>query len=298
MEPWLEKKFKQMDLIILLGFLLIFSLSIGLLHGGGQSDNETPETIYAQTFTLIEAGDAAQLAKLLAAFPNHLFPVLDKVLQAEHSSFSRNNKVRLILKLAHRLPKKETQEQLFQVLVTKGNLLEGDPILYLAGRGKNTPQAIIPFLQWSENYLKTNPKLNPKLVKKLQSALSDALLFAIAQNDLATIKKIIEQKVTIAAPLATQLLQETVKRNASLELIDIFKKLGADVDAEYANQKGITPLIQAVKNQNEAMVEKIIKANANVNLIKDPGVGSALQHAVQLRNTDLDTLLRKYGARE
>lgn len=299
MEPSFEKTIKKIDLIVLLSSLLIFSFAVGLLYGNGEKD-DSAEKIFEHAVPLLEVGDASQVAALVAGAPaDQLMPVLKKILDSENTFFSRNNKIRLIFKLIRRIPNKEIQDQLLALLVNSEHLLKGEvPFLYLPARGKKTPETIPVYLEWAKNYPKKNPKAKTEILEALKSAGPKALSFAVAHNDMKSINNLINKGVVIDASTATNLLQQAVRANKNPDLVAFFKKYGADVNAEYPDKKGITPLIQAVDNRSHQIINALLDNGADINLIKDPIAGSALQHAVQLRDTSVDALLRKRGARE
>jgi len=297
MEPSLEKMFKKVDLVVLLSALLLFSLGVGLLHGVREQDISS-DTLYQEALLLLETESPSQVATLLMGYPQQLFPTLKIILDQEHGFFTRDDKIRLIFKLLRRIPDKKTQFQLLNMLASKEKLLKGTPLLYIAAQGKKTPQTIPIFLEWTRNYLKKKSMRSTAVVQILKNASADALHAAIGADDMMSVKNLVNNGVIITPDLATNLILQVVKEDQDPAMITYFKQFKPNLDVEYPDKKGITPLIQAVDNANKEMVQALLQAGASANFPQDPTIKTPLQHAINLRETDIDALLRRYGARE
>lgn len=295
-----EKLFKKIDVIILLSTLLIFSMGIGLLHGDtttATAIDDRPERIFADLTPLLITDGASQVAKTLKEYPKQMIDVIVMIINDTKTSFARNDEVRLIFKLArYYLNDKDTLAKLFNLLTRKDYLTKGDPILYLAAKGKHRI-AIPSFLAWADEMTKKSPI--PPAYAPLTKQITRALAHTVAQNDLETLKHMTKSGIPVTKEQATALLLQVVRGDKDPAFVAFLDLKMADINAEYPDHKGYTPLIQAVDNQNIPMIKALLNIPfIKINLIKDPATGSALQHAINLRNTEIDTLLREHGARE
>lgn len=78
------------------------------------------------------------------------------------------------------------------------------------------------------------------------------------------------------------------------EIANILIKNGANINQ--VDQKGFTPLMSAVENQNLKLVQALLKNNADVN-IKNPNGQSSLQLAEKSGNKSIIKLLKQSGAK-
>jgi ankyrin repeat protein len=82
-------------------------------------------------------------------------------------------------------------------------------------------------------------------------------------------------------------------RNDDAQLVDRLIRAGADVKA--ANRYGITPLYLACVNGNAAIIEKLLKAGADANAVSSEGE-TALMTAARTGNVDAVKVLLAHGA--
>lgn len=287
-------KNKPKDIIFLLILLLSISCSIALIHGENQKLQNDREPTNAEVLNALSpqliSGDVVRVARAISQLPlEQQKEVMRKILKNPKSPFTRDEKLNLIFKLALQNPNESDRHAILSLFSDNLFLLEGKgPLFYLAARNNN--EKIIPALR---SGIKNLSKKNPKI--KLSKLIIDSLEYAISQNDPDALQKMFEQGIMITPALARRLLWQAVEQNSSPEFVSLLKKQGAALN-DVKNKR--TPLIKAVENHNFELVKKLIQEGADINLIPDVEVGSALQAAVRKQLTEIDVYLREHGARE
>jgi hypothetical protein len=211
--------------------------------------------------------------------------IVSMMLNSKSIALTRNDRVIITLGIAHNYQGNlKKQFQLLDLLTQFKTTKKETPVLINAVHSEYS--GLIPvILAWMKD-------------KKIDEvSINNAFTYVVEQGDITGFTKLIKYGVPITAAQATTLLASVIAKKKRSEFIPLLAELGANVD--YADQ-GYTLLMRAVELHNTASVEALLKAGAdkNINKIISPSVGSALQLAIEKEYTDLDLVLREYGARE
>jgi|GEM_PF-2793875 len=211
--------------------------------------------------------------------------IAQMMLSSKSIALTRNDRVVIMIGIAHNYQGNlKKQFQLLDLLRQFKKNKKDTPLLINAVHSEYS--GLIPvILAWMKD-------------KKIDEvSINDAFTYAVEQGDITGFTKLIKYGVPMAAAQATTLLAIVIAKKKRSEFIPLLAELGADV--EYV-QQGYTLLMRAVMLHDKASVEALLKVGAdkNINKIISPSIGSALQLAIEKEYTDLDLLLREYGARE
>lgn len=281
------------DIALLLTVLVLFSASIGFLHG---SKTVRKDTVRSYTHPLDEVRRSQALnylqPLLIARAPGVLAQTLQGVslerteelariiIKDNKSPLSRDEKVVFILALAHAFTLDQyAQYKLFNLLRL---LKKGTPPLVIAAQSEYVAE--IPVLTgWirSKNIIEFAPE--------------QALTYAVDTNNIDAFMNLIKYGVPLNSTVATQLLTLVVEQNRDVRFVSFLVDHGADVNV-VENKR--TLLMIAVEQNNKAMVQTLLNSGAQVGIVIVPEIGSALQLAIEKGYGDIDVLLREYGARE
>jgi len=128
----------------------------------------------------------------------------------------------------------------------------------------------------------------------LASFIEHSFRIAIEHNDYIVIESMFNKKIRIRPHVASQFLWTVVEKNRSHHFVPILIKYG-QADINYA-ENGKTVLIEAVEQNNKAMVQVLLDHGAVVDRIVNPEKGTALQIAMERKDSATEMLLREYGA--
>jgi ankyrin repeat protein len=283
------------DITLLLTVLVLFSASIGFLHGTKAIRKDTVRT-YTHPLDEVRRSQALNYLRplLIARAPSVIAQTLQGVSLARTeelvraiikdtaSPLNRDEKVLLVLALASALPHdRYAQYRLFNLLRIN-KIKKGTPPLIIAAHGQYA--AIIPVLAgWirDKNIVDFSPE--------------QALTYAVNENDIEALVTLVKYGVSLHATLATQLLTLVVQQNKDVRFVAFLIDHKADVN--YVENKR-TLLMYAVQQNNKKMVQTLLNSGAQVDIVLAPQVGSALQIAIEKGYGDIDVLLREYGAKE
>ncbi len=278
--------FKKNDIILLLGFLLVFSYGLNLLHARTNTALTTVDekNIMSQVTEYLIARDVRKVAEIISTAPiAQQRQVISYLITSSKNDLSLQDKISLILNAAFNTPIKANREELLKMLAA--NKVETDrvPPIYLI-------------------YKKLLDPLMPALFDVLKDRntkrkwVFQAIYYAINQNDVHVLARLLSnQKMLLTQQDFNALLIHAIVATKNGAIVTQLVDNGANPNAA-ANGK--TPLIEAVLANNQEAVQALLDKKANVNLIIDPAVGSALQIAVKKGYTPIELLLRKNGARE
>jgi len=292
---------------LLLSILVIFGISIGLLHGRKKSKIEIEQFDVVNNFTglahlsleqafdclhtLVVSRNIPLVAQAIAQFPDKITKnLLQKIIENKKIPLTSYEALQLLFGLAcHFSEKKAMQFSLFDLLFTYPNIQKDEsPLLVLA---RSSYHNIIPeFIQWV--------KIQEKVVqnKKFLTKLNDHTFErAVDDNDLESLELLVTKKLRITPKKATYLLWNAVDKNKNTNFVPFFVKCGAKVN--YIDLQDNSPLIRAVKNNNEAMTRALLEAGEIVDLVAnpDPAIDTALQIAIEYGYSSIELLLREYG---
>lgn len=239
---------------------------------------------------LITSGSVEKIGELLASLPiEQAEKIVVQIIDNQSLPLDRDDRIQLLSNLAF-LHKSDPVKQgrFFTILIENKQFHDGEPLLFAIAAGDY--QKVIPdLLEWLDGY-------DPNIVKVIAQ---DAINYAIEHNKFAEFDRLYNYGIFIPPHQATTLLWEAVDRDNNYLFITRLIEAGANVNTVYEKDgKKYTPLILAAKRNNVRVVKELLKAGADVNLIPDPAVGSALQVAVVKKFGEIDLLLREHGARE
>ena len=290
----MKRSRKRLDILILLGSLLILSMGIGILYAElnveqsavlkGKKPFATDQEIINVLSANFSARNVREIGGLISRAPfEQQVRLLEKIIKNENIGLNRDDKLELLLYLAAKTRQKKNQDKIFNLLLENPIFLAGTPVLYHAA-AYHYENSIPALLTW----LETKPDKKTKWIM-------DGFAYAIQENKPGVVQILFEQGVPISSAQATQLLWQAIMQNKNEQFASLFAKKGARLNDSHG---GVTPLIAAVKTGNLPMVKALLDNGARINLIKDPGVGSALQNAIRKSDTPIELLLRTRGARE
>ena len=127
------------------------------------------------------------------------------------------------------------------------------------------------------------------------ASVDSRLADAVMQGDKEAVRSLTADRssVNVAQPDGTTALHWAVRHN-DVATAELLIKAGADVGA--TNRYGVSPMTLAATNGSAAMVEKLLNGGANVNTTT-PGGETVLMTAARTGKTDLAKLLLDHGAK-
>ncbi|CAN5213348.1 hypothetical protein BH09DEP1_BH09DEP1_7150 [soil metagenome] len=288
-----HNKHKQMDIILLLGVLLVFSCGISLLYGTSVAVQAVSAPKDAEIMRDIQAFDVAHSVKrmgnLLTELPlEQQVRILEQIFKGESSALSPEEKVELGIVLLAKRSNAQEQKTILDSINKYPGVLK-IPILYIAVDRKLSNA--VPQIK---NYYKDNST-------QLMQQVYGALAHAIKQNNLKNFAQIISSLGGISREMATRLLWDLLKQNKDAQFIPFLVDQKADLDEGF---EGKTPLVAAVDSNNVEMVQMLLDRGAQVNKFIDPAIGTPLQRSLSnqkrtsKKDSTIELLLRDRGARE
>ncbi len=297
---------KRSDIPLLLVVLLLFSISVGILHGrknnkvqakllhGQASDNEfglsklPAEEIVGYFQPLIFARGIGALADTMQQFSMRtMYDVVQILLDDMQSPLTREDKLTLLFVLAlYYYDSKKVQSRLFDFILQYQDLIEGSPLLLVAVQS-HYAEVIPMLLAWSQHR-----QVHKIFAQGAQTLITQAFNTAIDENNLEIILTLYAYGVRISSEQASVLLWQVVNANKDIGFVPFLVKLGADVN--YIADDKYTPLIRAVANNNKALVQVLLDEGADSTLFVDPEIGSARQIAIVNGYQDIEKLLDVY----
>lgn len=301
------------DITILLTTLLVFSISIGLIHTSKKFNvttvidtagavepekniskiddevlkNYTPEQIIEYINPLVQAESTREIGTFFTRLDNNkIKQVLELLCSKKESNLDPDEIATIIVHLTHESGDAQKMEELFDYAAKSECLQKGLSLLAIAA-DFNYANVIEALKLWMEK--------NPE-----NSLVRNALLELVKNNNPTDLAKLLTYNLAVDKAILNEALWQAVDRSASPDFIAIFKQYGADMD--YANNNK-TVLMRAVELANKNVVRALIEEGAQANLLLDPQVGTALQFALALDNeipdkTAIELLLRNAGAHE
>lgn len=277
---------KAYDGALLLGILLILSVSIGVLHGYkkpihiviGELRLEKQDALdYISPYLL--AGNVNGAANILHRFSDDTFlAVLQEIFGGQTNLLNDIQKVHLLLELIvqDRLGRRRN------IAITElANRFAEYPVLYEAMVFH--ARAVNPIQEWIKS-TESNHIYNSWLQKSLDKAVDQNNWHFFASLFLYGIKPT-EQQVS-------DILRKVVREARDVRFVPILvQKLGAD--ANYSFDKKRTILIEAVENNDIDMVRALLQVGADQNIVLDATIGNAQQIAFERGYTAIDLLLRE-----
>ena len=311
------------DIPLLLGMLLIFSGSIGVINGVKTTQNNdhkmqitlpspngpaplfrfrSIDELWNYISKLVISESIEATARVLEQVPfDEKFALTKRILAEQKGWLRRNDKLEFLyaILLQHR-DDQEKQKQLLNLLHDNQYLLKGKPLLYVAASPLYA-QAIGFILNWQKSQMEKKVK-SPAIRFMEQHALDTA----ISDGNLEALKRMVQNGIKIDKPIANDLLWEVIATKSDPEFIRFLKTLGADLD--YSQDGKRTVLHFAIEQENPELVKKLLEEGADPNKMLDITVGPPLQQLwAQIKknnelkkdnaqNININLILREFGA--
>ncbi len=298
----------------MLTILVVFSVSVGILHG--RKKNKTLAThidvhntslqgvetlssdeAYDYLHSLLFSGNIDRLAETMVQFHfSILAELLEKIIVGEDLPLTNEEKLSLLLATAMQLQgKKGVQFIVFDFLLMHQDMQVNQPVLLVAARGRYAD--VIPVLiSWLKERQKNEQY--KKYKEFLASMVPKALQGAVDENDVTALDVMIGKKVRLEPEQATTLLWRVVVMEKKDTAFVPFLVQRGRADINFVGDGERTLLIKATEKNDSKMVRALLEEGADVGTIVAPAVGSALQIAIGEGYTQVELLLREHGARE
>lgn len=249
-------------------------------------DELTIEKAYSSLQHLIASRSVGTIVQMLQGVSaERSLSLAHMILASKNTALTREDKAQILLGLVQNNSTDIKKQYLLLDMLKQFRDLKKDKPILISAIHSEYAGAIPVILAWMKD----------RNLDEL--SIFNAYNYAINKNDVAGFAKLGGYGVSITQTQATQLLQHVVTQKGLPEFIPLLVDLEANIDVA---SHGKTLLMQAVLQNNSSLVEALLKAGAhkNINKIIDPKVGSALQLAIEKSYTDIDIMLRNYGARE
>jgi hypothetical protein len=292
-------KQKRSDVLFLLSILGLLSISIGLLHGGKKNEQATKpamvmlidaiedlstKEIRRLIDPLIFSHSIYSAAQVLAPVPPVVLQDLMHELLAKPNPLTRDEKFLLLILAAQYQKDKKDRFALYDMLLNYDELQKGQPVLALAARIED-PRVLGSLFGWMAYQKRRNNYLALKNWVRL------GLKYLIQDNDFVAFKRLFEQRIRLGTDFTAMLLTRAIQENKDSRFIPLIISKG--VKPNYVLPSKRTFLMEAVIQNNQKMVEELLKLGADPNFIADPAVGSAIQLAYERGYVGLELLMRR-----
>ncbi len=299
----------NLDINLLLAFLLLFSLSIGVIYTnksqGITSNNTPPRSLFSidEGIELIHpfiiSVSIEKIVDLMKQFPyDTSYKITKHIIEDKQSTLNQRDKQQLILGMAQAFPDKlKLKEKFLNLLLTLDEISKG-PILLINAVNDGHRTLVPALIAWAKDNQKAHPELKDLATK--------SLYLAIDNNNVDTLKKLQESGIAIDPKQTSDLLWYVVENNKSADFIPFLVSQGSDLSI---SKEGHTLVTKAAKSNNLAIIKALVSALETkgtskqkiadyLNRFVDPMVGSAIQIAIQKDYTKLELYLRQQGAQE
>jgi hypothetical protein len=286
---------------LLLGLLLLFSASVGLLYGDKKGDEKAPapsvgtfgtlsvDQTLQELIPLVESRSREKIVESLTdiSAPQALAVVKKIVAESPLTSLTPDDCIQIIYGVMRAYPV-EVQYQFLDLILAYPQLAQAIPLVFIAAKS-SYPQVIPTIVQWAEQQLSKMSELADSVYK--------GLAYAVKHNALQEVQIIHDAVSSIFTPqVATRLLWVALSAHTSPDLVTYLVKTGkADITS---SENGRTLLVRAVEVHNLSLVKTLIGLGAAIHSFADPAVGTPLQVAIEKGYTDIELYLRSQGARE
>lgn len=295
-------KQKRSDILFLLGIMGLFSISIGVLHGGKANQMKPAPFVLPDSIEDLSAKEVRRLidpllfshsiysaSQALAPVPAVVLQELLHDLYTKLNPLTRDEKILLLVLVAQSQKEKKDRYALYDMLVSYEELQKGVPVLAIAARIED-PRVLSSMLNWMA-YRKRRSDY-----AQLKNWVKHALQFMIHDNDFPAFKRLFEQRIRVDSGFASRLLVAAIQEGKDLRFIPFMIAKGVKPNFVGANKR--TLLMEAVLKNNQKMVQELLNLGADPNFIADPAVGSAIQLAYERGYKDLELLMRRHGERK
>ncbi len=306
-------KNKRSDVHLLLTILIVFSASVGFLHGRkiGKTlathidvSNATTQGVatlsldeaYDYLHSLIQSRNISSLANVIAQFrPQAAKDLVERIMLDKAVPLTDEEKLSLLFAVTLEYQgKKRAQYSLFDLLFMHQDIQKNLSPLLVAARSLYAE--VIPT---SISSIKERRKNRAYQAYKnfLGNQINQALTRAVTDNDVKALDVMMSKKVRIAQKKASNLLWLAVSGKKDTAFVPFLIRR-AHADVNFVGDGKRTLLIKGAENNHPQMVRALLEEDAKVDLVIDPAVGSALQIAIARKYVEVELLLRKDGGRE
>lgn len=294
-------KKKVYDVTLLLTVLLLFSASLGVLHGRKAlypaSTIDVGDDIARIILTLDDALDyldplimAANLdaiARIMHQFEDSVFfPTLHALIHGERRHLTPEQKIQLLLALIVHdkeydprlspMPYKQSKQNIF--INQLARYFAEYPVLYDATQYYGA--AITPIIAWGKRH---------DMARVVTRWIERSLEAAIDHGDVQNLQALMRYGIYPTKRMASELLHRVVVES---QLVDFVAILVGDAKANpnYSPDKKHTILMKAVQAKNVPMIRALVSVGARPDLMLDPAVGSAKQISFQMGTSEIDQI--------
>lgn len=284
---------KSSDISLLLFILILFSASIGFLHGFKTTAGDAQVIIedknqplgLQDALDLIEPllfSENMDLAALTLV--NYNLTVAKNVLEAilENKSVVLPDplKINLLISAIAHSPSDEKRLPFFDFLQ---DYFPDEPIFYYVS--EKTTGFFPAALHWA----KRNEN-NGQLVKQWQKRSMD---IAVGESDPAFLAFLYGNGLRTSTNHASQLLDQVTLEQKNVSFVPfLIRQLSAE--ANFSSDGKKTVLMKAVANNNLPMVRALLEEGASPTKVLDSTVGNAIQIAFEKGFVKIEELLRRY----
>lgn len=251
------------------------------------------DAAYEYMNELFLAHDTYLVVQVISQFKSSsTVELVEKIIKDKKIPLTTTEKLTILFGVVdHFRGKKAVQYQLLDLLLKNPDLYKKNPALFVLARSKYVE--IFPdVLQWINQQEK-----NDATKKRVEFFVTDALKASVQLNDRNSLEVMLNKKVRISQQQASKLLWYVVVNKKSSSFVPFLIR-HAQADVNYVGDGKRTLLIMATEQKSKDIVNALLEEGAVVDRIVDPAVGSALQIAIERGYTDIELMLRDYGARE
>ena len=281
---------RSSDMSLLLFVLILFSASIGFLHGiktpsaslGSSASNRESEKLTLddsldEMQMLLTSSNMEDAGKMLIRPMMHEDVALT-ILENVRFSPTDEQKIALLISAISNQEQAEKRTKLI------GYLLQFFPNSPIFAYDLHQPAAFIPaIVSWAQAENKPHILNNWK---------NKSIAYAIELNDEPLLSRLYTSGIRPLQEEVSHLLYKVVEDNKNVAFVP-FLVQRLEADPNYSPDKKMTVLMQATKNNNEQMVKALLELNADPNLILDSQIGNAIQIAFENGFVEIERLLRQ-----
>lgn len=280
---------KQPNVIFLVVILLLFSASIGILHG--RKKGVDPAVIADDMRVILEQQDAIDylqpylmsgnidaVAKAIGEFADPLLvTVVDTILQNKTITLSDRQKVQLLAAILIFDTNKQKQKMIMEHLV---HYFSSYPLFTVLV--PHYTKAVPRIVSWFQTHNK----------QQLISWIKKSIQAAIDQDDVEMLSTLYDVGMPFDMVKSSSLLYRVVRENKKPAFVPfLIHQLKADI--KYSPDSRYTPLIKAVEQNNIAMVKALLEQGADPDHIVDAKIGNARQVAFERGYAPIELILKK-----
>lgn len=281
---------EQSDISLLLMILVLFSASIGLLHGfkisllSASSETDrvslSQQDIFDLIFPQIISDNIDKAAVTLQQFdPDVQLKVIQKIMRGDGIALSDIQKIKLLGAVAAQADDAARKAELFALLQ---QYFPKMPVLALMV--VRYPQAVSSLIEWAKN----------EDMKKIFNAWKYAsIAHALANDTVSLLTDLYTNGLRLTPQEASIVLDRVVKERRNVGFVPLLvRQFGAQT--AHSDDGKRTPLIKAVEMKNPDMVRALIAVGADPHYMVDASFGSAIAIAEKNGLHEIEKILREY----